>query len=597
MKKLKYIITLSLFLTNLFTSCEISFLDNQAFSDLTKEGYYKNITDYESALVGCYYYVSGRGTTKEGTYATGLPIMGEAGTDECYINANKGSSWDDATQLDQYATLNSNNLICQEVWLNSYSGINATNEIINRINQLDENTLNATSRYREIAAEASFLQALWYFNMVRIYGGVPIVVVPSKSSTDFKVERNTIKEVYDHIFDLLRYAEEFLPETVSQYGRAKKASAQALLAKAALHVASSMNLLAPKMAESVKLEGINSYEWSHIDESGREYSKEETLNYYYLMARDQARKVLDSFAPEYLMPSFTDCFYPHESSKEILFEAIMSTGLAIEMGGWFGSLFGPMGPSAQGGGQHVIFPVLPIVNDNYTYNMTASLPCTSVDERFNWTISTYQIQASGNVRAIAFPQRYKQFEIAKFRIDTPPSYNQDRTPVNNPILRVSEICLIYAEAQAELDYMDGKDITTEALEFLNVVRRRAKVVEYTDTTIKEVISYDNLQKQGNKEIKGFTASTSIEHFRRAILNERMLELLGEGHRWFDLVRMGVLKEVTEQSVDYARTRSGNNLSNPNIPVRYINDFNIFRPIPSREISLHGGTLIQNHGYI
>lgn len=595
MKKNKYIIAL-LLLSNLFTGCEIGFLDNEAFSDLTREGYYEKLSDYEAALVGCYYYISGRGTTKEGTYATGFPVLGEAGTDECYIATNKGANWIYASQLDQYTTLNSDNLICQEVWLNSYAGINATNEIISRINEMSEEILNATPRYRAIAAEARFLQALWYFNMVRIFGGVPILTTPSRSSSNYEVDRNSIKEVYAHIFTLLEYAKQFLPETVSQYGRAKKASAHALAAKAALHIASSMQLLAPKMTEQVKLAGINSYEWNYTDQSGREYSKDETIKYYYTVARDEARTVLDIFAPNYLMPKFTDCFYPNESSDEILFEAVLSTGLANEMGGWFGSLFGPMGPSAKGGGQQVIFPVQPIVNDNYTYTMTATQPCVSVDDRFAWAISTFQITQAGEVKAIAFGQRYKQFQIAKFRIDVPPSYNQDRTPVNNPILRVSDICLVYAEAQAELDNMEGKGITTDALEFLNVVRRRAKVVEYTPTSILEVLTYEDLKKQGNKEIKGYVATNPIEHFRRAILNERMLELLGEGHRWFDLVRMGVLKEVTEQSIDYARTRPGANLSNPNIPVRHISEFHIFRPVPAREISLHKGTLTQNDGY-
>ena len=65
-------------------------------------------------------------------------------------------------------------------------------------------------------------------------------------------------------------------------------------------------------------------------------------------------------------------------------------------------------------------------------------------------------------------------------------------------MRVSDICLVYAEAQAELDNIEGKGITTDALEFLNVVRRRAKVVEYTPTSILEVLTYEDLKKQGNK---------------------------------------------------------------------------------------------------
>lgn len=595
MKSIKYIITLLLF-SNLFSSCEIDFLDNQAFSDLAKDDYYKKLADYEAALVGCYYYISGRGPLKEGTYAVGLPVIGEAGTDECYIATNKGANWESATQLDQYTILNSNNLICQEIWKNSYAGINASNEIIIRINQMDEDFLNENPRYQEIAAEASFLQALWYFNLVRIYGGVPVLTKPSDSGMDFEIKRNSIEDVYKHIFNLLEYAKQFLPETISEYGRSKKVSAHALASKVALHIASSMQLLAPRMSEDIKLSGINSYDWNYIDGNGNEYSKEETIKHYYTVARDEAKIVLDTFAPDYLMPNFTDCFYPHESSKEILFEAVLSTGLSNEMGGWFGSLFGPQGPSNKGGGQNVICPVCPIVNDNFTYNMTATVPCTSQDKRFDWSVSNFLITSQGEKKPVVFNQRYKQFRIGKFRIDTPPSYNQDRTPINNPIMRVSEICLIFAEAQAELDYLNSSTITGAAFEFLNVVRRRANVVEYNLTNVQQIIKYDNLNARGNKEIKGYNDVTLIGHFRRAILNERMLELLGEGHRWFDLVRMGVLKEVTEASIDYARTRPGTGKNDPNIPVKQIEDYNIFRPVPAREISLHRGSLIQNYGY-
>lgn len=600
MKRIKYI-TITLLSCLLYTSCEIGFLDNQAYSDLTRENSYNSIADYESALVGCYYYISGRGPLKEGIYTVGMPVLGEAGTDEAWINPNKGANFESSTQLDLYFTLNPDNTICQEVWKYSYAGINATNEIIIRIREMSPEQLEAAPRFQEIAAEASFLQALWYFNLVRIYGGVPIRTDPSRNSTDYNVPRNSIEEVYAHIFSLLDYAKNYLPEKAVQYGRSKRASAYALSAKAALQVASSMQLLEPRIPEAVKLGGVNSFEWQHIDESGQQYTNEETIRYYYERARDDAQTALDMFAPNYLMPTFTDCFYPHESSDEILFEAVLSYGLSTESGGWFGSLFGPKGPSAQGGGQQVVLPIQPIVMDNFTYDMTNATPCTSRDDRFAWSISTFEIKSGQGEVPIKFNQRYKQFQIGKFRIDAPPAYNQDRTPVNNPILRVSEVCLIHSEAQAELDEMDGKGITNDALKFLNIVRERAKLEAYTAASIVKVIPLEKTAQYGNKKMIGYKAVTPIEHFRRAILNERMMELLGEGHRWFDLVRMGLLTDVAAKAVEYARTRNTEDanpvLVNPNIPSRRIEDFNIFRPIPAREISLHKRTLIQNYGYL
>jgi len=594
MKKSLYIIVAAACLC----SCENSFLENKVQSNIVKEDYYKTLSQYETALTGCYYYISGRGTTKEGNYCVGIPVVGEAGTDECYANTGKGAAWDFAAQLDQYGQLITSNLACQEIWLNHYSGINAALEITDRIFAMDPAFLDANPRYREIAAEASFLQALWYFNLVRIYGGVPIRTHATTEDEDLiRVERDSIEKVYDRIFVLLDYAKENLPEAPSgnQLGRAKKVSAYALSAKANLQVASSMNLLT--IPQEVTLGGINTFDWTLEG-----MSREQTIQTYYERARDDAKFVLDYFAPNYLMPEFTDCFYPHESSKEILFEGILSSGLSVELGGWFGSLYGPAGASALGGGQQVLFGNNAVSMNQFTFSNAAASGTpqwTSQDKRFLWTWATFRVPATGYV-VVPVAQIYNQTQIGKFRIDQPAPYNQDRTPVNIPILRTSEVCLIYAEAQAELDNMVGLGITSQALEFLNVVRTRAGVENYTAATIKNVIpliGYTSGQTRGNNEIKGWTDDTDIGCFRRAILNERSMELIGEGHRWYDLVRMGVLQQVVSAVTDFSNGSITGVGTKSSIPARTIQPFHIFRPIPSREIALHQGWLKQNYGYL
>ena len=583
------IATVSLILS--FTSCETSFLDSESYSDLIKENYYSSLTEYETALVGCYYYISGRGNERDGCYISGIPIMGQAGTDETFI-ASKGSRFEYANHLDTYSFLNANNKACEEIWKNHYTGINATNEIINRIDNMDIVGISSEPRHLGIKAEAQFLQALWYFNMARIYGGVPIITKGFNSLIDYNaIKRDSLEKVYNHIVVLLDSAKKYLPESVTEYGRATKYSAYALESKVALHIASSMNLLS--IPDEVKLGGINSYDWFAKDASGNILSKTETIKHYYQMALDNANVVLTHFAPSYLMPKFTDCFYPSESSKEILFEGVMSAAMAKEQGGYFGSLYGPPGSTIAGGGQQVIMPINPIVLDHftYTYTGTATVPVySSVDDRFLWTIATYKLNANSTKTQYATTVAYKSFTIGKFKVDAPSPYNQDRTPVNNPILRVSDICLVYAEAQAELDNFAGLGITSNALKFLNVVRKRALLPDYTDATVKAIIPLSSKTMQGNKQIKGYTPITDIEFFRNAILNERMLELLGEGHRWFDLVRMGVLLPIATEAATYA------NPIDLKTPIRSISTFHIFRPIPAREISLHKGSLIQNYGY-
>lgn len=71
----------------------------------------------------------------------------------------------------------------------------------------------------------------------------------------------------------------------------------------------------------------------------------------------------------------------------------------------------------------------------------------------------------------------------------------------------------------------------------------------------------------------------------------MMELLGEGHRWYDLVRLGILTDVVKGVTDFVSHGT---------PAEYldrnISPFHVFRPIPLREMQLHQGSLVQNYGY-
>ena len=574
------------------------FLETKSDSDLVRETFYKTEEDLEMALNAAYSKLTNG--NQHGTYSRGLQLLGEMGTDEAFTT---GQSDVNALPLDIYSTLNSSNTVVGKLWSNAYEAINRNNEILAAAPNIED----ATERLDGIVGEAEFLQALWYFNLVRNFGGVPLKTKPSVNSDEFvKMTREPVSVIYKYIISLLKDAVAKLPDTEygSQIGRADKYAAAGLLAKVYLHAASSMQLLQPKLTEEIKLGGINSFEWTDSDDEGNELTYAETIRHYYAKAAEYAEMTINYYGGEQCLElgNLVGQFYPVESTRDVLFEAVYSQNMSPNQGSQFCYMFGPAGNPNHGGGWNIIAPINCVIIPNFTCKYDAATKTwSSPDRRFLWSLSTYKyndatspavILAGTNAENIC-----KQIRINKFhsnRDDLPP--HSIGTGVNNPILRLSDVCLIAAEALGELSWMDSGTISEEALDYLNIVRRNAGVTEYTMSEVRHaepIVLHQafNSLVPANREIKGYTTTTDIEHWRRTLLNERMMELLGEGHRWYDLVRLGLLKPV----VDGVTAFAGH--GNPKVYLeRKIEDFHVFRPIPLREMQVHQEYLVQNYGY-
>lgn len=114
----------------------------------------------------------------------------------------------------------------ESLWENSYTLINRANAIIERVPEADIDD-SVTDR---IVSEARFLRAAAYFNLVRVYGGVPLVVEETRSLSNLEVPRASENEVYDQIINDLQAAESSLPLNAAE-GRATQGAAKGMLAK------------------------------------------------------------------------------------------------------------------------------------------------------------------------------------------------------------------------------------------------------------------------------------------------------------------------------------------------------------------------------
>lgn len=188
--------------------------------------FYNNATDALAAVNGAY---AGLENTTGSNYYGGLFVMLVEFPTEMqtpYLSAGNERS-----QVDNYTFTPSHNYIYQS-WLGAYSIINRANGVIARVPGIN---MDATLRDR-IVGEAKFLRALNYFNLVRLFGGVPLETAETNSLDSLQKPRATTAEVYALIVQDLTDAIKVLPNRsaygVSDIGRASRGAAKTLLAKA-----------------------------------------------------------------------------------------------------------------------------------------------------------------------------------------------------------------------------------------------------------------------------------------------------------------------------------------------------------------------------
>jgi starch-binding outer membrane protein, SusD/RagB family len=162
-----------------------------------------------------------------GLYGLYLPAMGEIPSDNTFdeVPANDDAIYGD---MDEFKT-RPNNGIVNDNWRESFVAIQKTNVILNRIDKVSFKSA-ATKNAR--IGEMKFIRALMYFNLVRFYGDVPLVL---EETTDpnvfFGKGRVASATIYDQIIKDLTESITVLPTTTNQVGRVIRTTAQTLLGK------------------------------------------------------------------------------------------------------------------------------------------------------------------------------------------------------------------------------------------------------------------------------------------------------------------------------------------------------------------------------
>lgn len=220
MKNLYKISLMSVML--LMGSCA-DFLEEELTGTYSTESFYKTEEHAQLAITGVYNIASFVSTSNA------LWVFGDVASDD----AIKGGSAGDQSDIQFLEEFNysRNNGYIEKIWRHYYEGITRANYLLYYGGgiQMDE-TLKA-----QILAEAKFLRAYFYFNLVNIFGEIPLKVQPPLNSDLINVGKSAVPAIYAQIEQDLLEAAAGLPSPNASSGRATKGSAWGLLAKVRLY--------------------------------------------------------------------------------------------------------------------------------------------------------------------------------------------------------------------------------------------------------------------------------------------------------------------------------------------------------------------------
>ena len=415
-------------------------------------------------------------------------------------------------------TYNTANRWIQLAWEWNYTGINRANLLIDRAplaTDASDVTIN------RVLAEARLLRAYYYFNLVRLWGDVPLFVAPTSSFDDAFKARTPVAEVYEQIIEDLEYAagerdtDIRLPEIAEQasdFGRVTLSTAHTMLADVYLTLSDFPK--AEEYAKKVMDGGLHDL-WENYEDVFNIGNQYESLN-----GATNAESIFDvAFDPD-LDPGsrFVTQSYP----RDVILPYAAQTSRRGE--GFFevpASAYNRFDPADLR--REVIFP------QQY-------LPGTG-------TTSGPEPQMNDTIKGGPYDgrllNREEPFFIMKYSaIDPKNRFGWGANPW--PLYRYAEVLLIYAEAINEQRTISQGELDQS----INRLRERAGLAPFPP------LNQTDMQE--------------------AIRNERYAELYFEGKRFFDLVRWGELVEVV-------------NNRNFEYPVgTNINDQFRFLPIPQRD---------------
>lgn len=496
-KNMKTRLLLTAIAAFVLSSCEKDFMEPKSISTFDIDYIYSNVDDARNGVNAIYSHFN------QDAFRSRLSNNMTGNTD-----IEHASGW--ASNSDRYQIWNlealPTNRDLQIVWTYAYQAIRDANiaiEGIQNSGNLESSDETVSRTFNHLLGEAYTLRAYWYSMLAYYFGDVPYVTEAPKAGADLnqpKSDRNVILSgVIQDMIDAeahMMWADQ-LPYGAEQVNREFTLG---LIARIALQRGG--YFLTPALAME--------RESDYLD--------------YYQIAKDYSKKLIELKDRE-LPRDYRQIFVNQHNSRspvnsDVLFEIPFGDGQGDV--GWNIGITVEGGPTAAhdyGSG-----------NNYMEMPPTYYLSFDSEDRRREVTTGLFKINQEFEQEFVEGPTNISQGKWNRALLDPPPGSSSAKgTGINWPMMRYSDVLLMFAEAENELN-----GPTAEAQEALKRVRRRA----FDDADWPEKV---------NQYVADVSASK--ESFFEAIVDERAWEFGGEMIRKYELIRWGIYAEKVEETVE------------------------------------------------
>ena len=273
-------------------SCD-DFLSLEPISEETTATAYESYSQIEAALTGTYE------SFQSDAYVWNNVLFSDVRSDNYYAGGDNPEIF----EMD-FLNISATNSKVYQSWSNMYNAILKANIVLDKVDGVNDPLLTEERR-TQMKGEALFLRAYHYYNLVNMFGGVPLILAPTSSTEagDVNVPRSTAEEVFEQILIDLDMSVSLLPDTYGSDASVNKAratagAANALAAKACAQkptpdYAKALDYIAKVEASEANYKLID---YAHLFD-GNHYNNEESIMEIQYLGGDEG-----NWGPQMLLP-------------------------------------------------------------------------------------------------------------------------------------------------------------------------------------------------------------------------------------------------------------------------------------------------------